>query len=113
MNLNTDIIELFKEEFGKNPPTHYIVCPDCHGKGTMTLQRLAVPAEMFEEDPDFGEAYWRGDYDEPCPDCHGRTTVLVVDEESLTPEQQQWLETTIREEYEHRHECEMERRMGC
>jgi DnaJ-class molecular chaperone len=107
------LIESFEEEFGVKPPTHYIVCPDCQGRGTMTLQRLAVTQEQFDEDPDFMEDYLGGVYDEPCPDCHGRTTVLVIDEERLTPEQKEYVEGYWQDEYEYRALCEAERRAGC
>lgn len=107
------MLEAFAEEFGKPPPTRWVVCYGCNGRAVMTLKRLAVTQEQFEEDPDFKEDYLNGVYDEPCPDCHGRSTVLEIDVESLPPEQERWVEDYIREESEYRQLVEMERRMGC
>jgi hypothetical protein len=70
-------LEFAREEFG-NVPLEYELCGSCRGRGTMTLKRLAVSPEMFDEDPDFAEDYWNGMYDEPCDECNGRTSVLTL-----------------------------------
>lgn len=84
MKVTPDLLEFFQIEYGITLPTHYELCPACQGRGTMTLKRLAIPQEMFDEDPDFAEDYWGGVYDEPCDLCDGRTSILAVDEERLT-----------------------------
>jgi len=70
------------EESEIEVPAKYEVCPECEGFGTelcCSLKGHAFSAEEMHEDPDFAEAYFRGDYDVPCSCCNGRTTVAVPD----------------------------------
>ena len=66
-------------------PAKYEVCQNCNGEGKHVNRAIdgnGLSREDFDEDPDFEEAYFRGDYDVPCDECKGRTTVLVVDEDA-------------------------------
>jgi len=65
-------------------PTQYEVCGGCNGKGKHVNRNIdgnGLTREDFEEDPDFEEAYFRGDYDVVCEDCHGQRVEEVIDEE--------------------------------
>jgi RecJ-like exonuclease len=67
-------------------PARYEVCDRCDGKGTHTNPAIdgnGISPEEFREDPDFEEAYFRGDYDVSCSVCHGQRVVAVVDEPRL------------------------------
>lgn len=82
------LIEWCREEHGEdlNAYGRWIVCPDCRGRGAMTLKRIAIPAEEFHDDPDFFDDYRNGVYDEPCDQCGGRTTVWAADLSALDPQ---------------------------
>lgn len=59
-------------------PGGLIVCPICEGKGKYvnpSIDSHGISAEEFEEDPDFDESYFRGDYDIICTCCDGRNVV--------------------------------------
>jgi len=64
------------------------VCDRCRGKGSHcnpAIDGNGLTREDFDEDPDFEESYFRGDYDVACYDCKGLRVVPVVDEDALTP----------------------------
>ncbi len=69
-------------------PTRWEVCDVCHGKGTHVNPSIDAGGLRYEEmdDPEFMEAYRRGDYDQPCNRCGGRTTIRVVDRDACEPE---------------------------
>lgn len=63
----------------------YEVCDTCNGKGTTvnpSIDAHGITSEEFDEDPDFAESYFRGDYDVSCRECGGKRVVLVPDEEN-------------------------------
>lgn len=69
-------------------PVKWIVCPTCNGKGkhvTPGVDAGGISAEDFHDDPDFADAYMRGDYDVTCSRCDGRTTVQVADRDAMNP----------------------------
>lgn len=71
-------------------PSKFVVCPRCRGKGTHvnpSIDGNGLTREDFDEDPDFEEAYFRGDYDVACYECRGRRVVLTLDREKATKEQ--------------------------
>jgi len=77
-------------------PARFEVCQSCRGKGTRVNPAIdghGISSEEFAEDPDFEEAYWRGDYDIRCDECNGQRVVPVPDL-SKVPE-------ILRERYEH------------
>ncbi len=66
-------------------PTVWAVCPVCRGKGSHVNPAIdagGIAGHAFREEPEFMEAYQRGDYDQPCNRCGGRTTVRVVDRDA-------------------------------
>lgn len=66
-----------------NLPTLFEVCSGCQGKGTHVNRSIdgnGLTRDDFEEDPDFEEAYFRGDYDVQCEDCSGLRVEVVIDE---------------------------------
>lgn len=100
-------------------PAKYEVCSRCDGEGKHVdpaIDGNGISQEQFDGDPDFEEAYHRGDYDVQCEECKGRTTVLVVDGQACKA---QGLEKELKAYYQHRREMrevdqmmEAERRMG-
>jgi hypothetical protein len=70
-------------------PTRMEVCPDCDGHGTHVNESIdahGIGSEEFAEDPDFKEAYYRGDYDVTCTVCKGLRVVPVVDRANADPD---------------------------
>lgn len=57
---------------------HAEVCQDCGGAGVQSLHGAAISRHEFDDDPDFEEAYFRGDYDSPCKVCNGQRVVKVI-----------------------------------
>ncbi len=99
-------------------PAKYEVCERCRGEGKHDHPAFSngFSREDFDEDPDFEEGYFRGDYDVICEECKGRTTVLVVDEEACKA---QGLEKELeaywqkrRDDRAYERERDAERRMG-
>jgi hypothetical protein len=60
----------------------WIICTLCGGDGSHvnpSIDAHGLSAEDFADDPDFAEAYMRGDYDVSCRRCGG-TGKLRADE---------------------------------
>lgn len=56
------------------------VCPLCMGRGkhvNPSIDAHGLTREDFDEDPDFEESYFRGDYDVRCNLCGGEKVVPV------------------------------------
>jgi len=83
-------------------PAKFVVCPRCQGTGSHvnpSIDGHGLTREDFDQDPDFAEGYFRGDYDIPCATCHGERVVSVIDHERLNAEQRaQWDEHLAQEE---------------
>lgn len=63
-------------------PAKFEVCSRCHGTGSHvnpSIDGNGISPEEFDEDPDFEESYFRGDYDVCCEKCHGTRVVSVAD----------------------------------
>lgn len=63
-------------------PAKFEVCGTCEGRGTHvnpSIDGNGLSREDFDQDPDFEEAYFRGDYDVQCRTCHGEKVVPVAD----------------------------------
>jgi RecJ-like exonuclease len=70
------------DELEVSLPAHFEVCPTCEGKGTHVNRAIdgnGLTREDFDEDPDFAEGYFRGDYDVRCEKCRGTRVITVVD----------------------------------
>jgi len=72
------------EEVGLDPEqpvrVRFEVCPLCDGKGkhvNPSIDAHGLTREDFDEDPDFAESYFRGDYDQRCNLCSGEKVVPV------------------------------------
>lgn len=76
-------------------PCHFEVCDRCNSTGVHDNPAFSngIAQDQFDEDPDFREAYFRGDYDTKCMTCNGNRVISVPDEERCTPEQREALET--------------------
>ena len=62
-------------------PTKRRICWKCDGKGTHvnpSIDGHGLTREDFDEDPDFKEAYMRGDYDIQCTTCKGEKVISVA-----------------------------------
>jgi hypothetical protein len=58
------------------------VCSRCEGSGKHVNPNIdgnGLTREDFDEDPDFAESYFRGDYDVRCETCKGQRVVAVPD----------------------------------
>lgn len=78
------------DEFEVELPSRKAVCPRCDGEGkhvNPSIDSHGITREEFDEDPDFEEAYFRGDYDVTCYECKGANVVDEVDEDKLTKRQ--------------------------
>ena len=96
-------------------PAKYEVCGTCDGKGrhvNPSIDSHGITREDFDEDPDFAEGYFNGDYDVPCNECHGNRVAPVVDEGRATPEQVKAAYDKMEDDANYYAECEAERRMG-
>ncbi len=63
-------------------PSMFEVCPVCSGSGSHvnpSIDSSGLSSLVLNDDPDFAEAYIRGDYDVTCNRCEGRRVVPVVD----------------------------------
>jgi len=95
-------------------PTHFEVCPRCHGKGAHDCWEGGMTGdEMAEQGPEFFEDYMSGVYDTRCTECDGKRVVEVVDIEQLSPELRAAYERTERELQDMYAMEAAERRMGC
>ena len=80
------------EETEVTLPTKFKVCPKCRGKGTHvnpSIDGNGLTREDFDEDPDFKESYFRGDYDVTCHRCEGRNVIAVLDRGACTKAQRE------------------------
>ncbi len=75
-------------------PAKFELCPRCQGVGTHvnpSIDGNGLTREDFDQDPDFEESYFRGDYDVQCSVCQGERVVSKVDFSRLTPAQKRHL----------------------
>ena len=99
-------------------PSRWEICSRCRGNGTIVnpaVDGSGISPDEFREDPDFEEAYRRGDYDIPCvADCDNGK-VRVPDEERMTAEHRRIYKVWRQQQREVRESYRMEaaeRRMG-
>jgi len=95
-------------------PAKFEVCGTCRGAGTHvnpSIDGNGISPEEFAEDPDFEEAYFRGDYDVTCQTCHGNRVVATADVARCTFAQKRALVHHWRCEVEIRRDNASERRL--
>ena len=88
-----------------------VVCTACDGRGRYvnpSIDAHGLTREDFDEDPDFAESYFRGDYDVPCELCHGEKVIPVP----LDKEVAARIDQHIAERYEAWYESYAERMVG-
>jgi len=73
-----------------------------------SIDANGISAETFAEDPDFAEAYHRGDYNVPCYECDRRRVVPIC----LDEEVQRGLDMVAATIAQHDAEVEAERQFG-
>jgi hypothetical protein len=103
-------------------PVKMEVCPDCDGHGVHVSPAIdgnGLSSEDFDQDPDFREAYFSGQYDVRCEVCKGLRVVPEVDRAHADPDDlklyDECREVSVenaRFERECRRERDAERRMG-
>lgn len=83
---------------------HYqiAICQECQGCGVSSAYLGAFSQEQMQDDPEFAEAYFAGEYDRACPECQGRGRVYVLDVDNAPAEMVQ--------EYQEQMEYEAEQR---
>lgn len=63
-------------------PAKFEVCSRCSGSGSHvnpSIDGNGLTRKDFDQDPDFEESYFRGDYDVRCETCKGARVVPVPD----------------------------------
>jgi hypothetical protein len=96
-------------------PAKFELCPRCRGAGSHVNPAIdgnGISPEEFRDDPDFEEAYFRGDYDVSCERCEGEKVIKVIDREKATEAELQLFDIHQRELDDMRREEEAERRVG-
>lgn len=89
-------------------------CWQCGGKGTMvnpSIDAGGISGDVFDDDPDFREAYFSGAYDVTCSACRGNGHSREV--QLLDERVQAVLDEWEADDAAHAAECAAERRMGC
>ena len=96
----------------------WAICSGCRGNGTHVNPSIdcgGITQDEFDEDPEFAESYFRGDYDVSCKPCGGSGKVKVMSEHNN--KFVNWILELVEEhdrfEYEYAQEVAAERRMGC
>lgn len=87
------------------------VCPACNGRGQYvnpSIDAHGLSREDFDEDPDFAESYFRGDYDVRCGLCQGENVVPVP----LDPTIAAAIDASIQDIHQMRAEMLAEQRFG-
>lgn len=98
-------------ESGRWVPIKMAVCPLCNGSGEVvnpSIDAHGLTREDFDEDPDFEESYFRGDYNQPCGLCHGEKVIPVPLDASVVAT----IEEHVRERWEDRSVEMAEARVG-
>lgn len=85
--ITTTVLTKKGNVFEVSVPSERIVCYDCHGDGTELghgLKGVSFSSEEMNDDPDFSESYFSGEFDQPCSTCNGLRVLDVVDEKQMT-----------------------------
>ncbi len=97
-------------------PTKWEVCGVCSGRGTHVdpaIDCCGLSAEDFNDDPEFLDDYFNGQYDQRCNRCGGRTTIEVVDLDDMNEVHREAYEQQLRDEANDRACYLAEVRAGC
>lgn len=103
------------DEIEISVPAKFALCPRCRGVGSHvnpSIDGNGISPEEFRNDPDFEEAYFRGDYDVACHRCAGEKVIKVVDRERASQEELKAYDDQERELRELEAEEAAERRVG-
>jgi len=103
------------EEIELSIPAKFALCPKCRGAGSHVNPAIdgnGISPQEFREDPDFEEAYFRGDYDVACHRCAGEKVIKVVDRERASAEDLKAFDDQERELADLAAEEAAERRFG-
>lgn len=91
-----------------NAPRRWVICGECDGEGTSSAYLGSFSRADLDEDPDFVEDYFAGQYDRACPACRGTGKIKTIVYELCTPEQQAELDAEA--EYDAERAAEMRMR---
>ena len=93
-----------------------VVCPECGGTGSHVRRDLddSKLVEMLDADGDYEglERYYAGAYDERCRGCDGKNVQLVPNEDALSAEDHERIQSWYESEQESRQIEMQERRAG-
>lgn len=93
-------------------PAKFQVCSRCSGAGSHvnpSIDGNGLSREDFDQDPDFEESYFRGDYDVRCETCKGARVVPIPDLPRWTFTQKRSYVKHLRAEREHQRDYDSER----
>ena len=113
--MNAEKLTVFIDDIEVEIPTKFEMCQRCEGRGSHVNPAIdghGISPEEFRDDPDFEEAYFRGDYDVPCHECKGLRVVMIPDRAKLTKEERAAWYQQAQELAEMYAEEEAERRAG-
>ena len=102
-------------EFDVSLPAKRIVCTRCDGSGfhvNPSIDGHGLSSDDFDQDPDFREAYFSGQYDVECYECKGERVVLEVDWDQLSSKMQKRYQRALDQEYRNHLERERALRWG-
>lgn len=93
-------------------PAHWEICPHCQGNGSSSAYLGAFSREEFDHEFSYEEqeAYFNGEYDRPCEECEGQGKRLVLNEDELTDEQREELQSYYDYKAELRYEKQLRER---
>lgn len=95
-------------------PAKMIVCYTCRGTGKTVNPAIdgnGLSRDDFDQDPDFEEGYFRGDYDVTCRTCKGQNVIADLDRAAANrnPKLRALLKAKDKEEADDRREYDSER----
>jgi DnaJ-class molecular chaperone len=122
--MNTIELTIYDYVHGKDRrmtlPARWEICCECGGDGKHSQALGSFSPEQLDDDPEFAEAYFAGEYDQQCSTCRGSGKVAVPNAAACSPEQRRFLaqyQRFVDEEalaaQQSRAERAAEQRMGC
>jgi len=92
---------------------HWEMCDVCDGRGhhvNPSIDSHGISMQEFNDDPDFADSYWRGDYDVPCAQCGGKRVIAIPNVDDL--DGLAFYDEAVGQHFDYIAEREAERRMG-